>query len=250
MPSRRPFWRPNAAGAVQFQNAEGQSDPLGWVKVRRLVMFLRHFLALEERVVRVSACFSLGGIADTDLAHFGPKRCAMKTYVPAFFATSVLLLGSGCAEGQPPRSTAANVERMQCDGSASPQAELALLQSTTVLRVEPLYSHVATSNNNSEERVNGAKLVVRPPKGVTADQMTRILQCHSARVLLGQVDSAAVPNDPYWLPDRWLNIDVKPDNGNFAITVSADTVHDNLRVFGRATHYADERAIAVDPALP
>jgi hypothetical protein len=174
----------------------------------------------------------------------------MKTYLHGFFAMGVLVLASGCAETQAPRTTAASVERMQCDGTASPQDEVALLRSTTVLRIEPIYSHVSTSNNNSEERVNGAKLVVRPPKGVTADQMTRILQCHSARVLLGQVDSAAVPNDPYWLPDRWLNIEVKPDNGNFAVTVSADTVHDNLRVFGRATNYADERAVAADPALP
>jgi len=157
--------------------------------------------------------------------------------------------GGVCGD-PPPTTTAAGVERMQCDGSASPQEELGLLRSTSVLRVEPLYSHVSTSNNNSEERVNGAELIVRPPKGVTAEQMTRILQCHSARMLLGKVDKAAVPNDPYWLPDTWLNIEVKPSDGNFAVTISADSVHDNLQVFGRATHYANERAIATEPGLP
>src|SRR5271170_4544993 len=132
----------------------------------------------------------------------------MKICLYGLFTVSALALGSACAETQPPKMTAATVERMQCDGSATPQDELALLRSTIILRVEPLYSHVPTSNNNAEDRVNGAKLVVRPPKGVTAEQMTRILQCHSARVLLSQVDGSAVPNDPYWLADRWLNIEV------------------------------------------
>jgi hypothetical protein len=157
---------------------------------------------------------------------------------------------AACAANPPATTTAANVEKMQCDGSASPQEELGLLRSTSVLRAEPLYSHVSTTNNNSEERVNGALLIVRPPRTVSAEQMTRILQCHSARVLLGKVEKAAVANDPYWLPDTWLNIEVKPSDGNFAVTISADSVHDNLQVFGRATRYASDRAIAAEPALP
>ena len=119
-----------------------------------------------------------------------------------------------------------------------------------MLDFQPVYSHVPTSNNNSEERVNGAKLLIRPPKGVSAEEMTRILQCHSARVLLGQVSPAAVPNDPYWLPDTWVDIEVKPEQGNFAVTVSADSVSSNLQVLGRAHSYADEHMLATDPGLP
>jgi hypothetical protein len=47
-----------------------------------------------------------------------------------------------------------------------------------------------------------------------------------------------------------VNINVKPENGNFAITISADSVHDNLQVFGRANHYADDHMMATDPGLP
>jgi hypothetical protein len=118
-----------------------------------------------------------------------------------------------------------------------------------VFSVEPLYSHIMTASG-SEERVDGVKLLVRPPPGVSADQMTRILQCHSARVLLGQVNPDAVRSDPYWLPDSWVNIQVTPENGNFAVTVSADTVRDNLKVFGRANRYADDHMLATDPELP
>jgi hypothetical protein len=159
-------------------------------------------------------------------------------------------LTSACASNPPPAAQAAAVVSMQCDSPATEQDAAQILNSAAVLDVKPVYSHIGTANNGSEERVSGAKLVVRPPAGVTAEQMTRILQCRSARILLGQMASDAVSSDPYWLPDTWVNIDVKPENGNFAITASADTVHDNLALFGRVKRYADQHMLAVDPGLP
>ncbi len=155
---------------------------------------------------------------------------------------------SACATTPPPETKAAAVERLQCDPSVA--AQDGLVRSTRVLAVEPIRSHIMTSRNNSEERVNGAKLLVRPPKGVSAEELTRVLQCHGARVLLGQVNRDTVPNDPYWLPDAWVHIEVKPEDGNFAITVTADSIADNLAVIGRANHYADEHMMAADPGLP
>jgi hypothetical protein len=172
----------------------------------------------------------------------------MKSSLQGLLALIVLSAASACASTPPPTTKAAGVERMQCDASVT--AQDGLVRSTRVLAVEPLYSHVMTSRNNSEERVDGAKLLVRPPKGVSAEELTRILQCHSARILLGQVNRDTVPNDPYWLPDSWVNIDVKPENGNFAITISANSVDENLEVFGRANHYADDHMLATDPGLP
>jgi hypothetical protein len=150
---------------------------------------------------------------------------------------------AGCASTPAPTTTAAKVERMQCAPGDEAQAR-DLVRSATVLRVEPLYSHVLTSNNNSEERVNGAKVVVRPPDGVTAEQMTRVLQCESARILLGKVRGAAADSDPYWLPDTWVSIEVIPEDGNFTVRASADSVTDNLQVFGRASRYAEHRMAA------
>jgi hypothetical protein len=172
----------------------------------------------------------------------------MKSSLKGLLVVVVLSSASACASTPPPTTKAAGVERMQCDASAT--AQDGLVRSTRVLAVEPLYSHVMTSRNNSEERVDGAKLLVRPPKGVSAEELTRILQCHSARILLGQVNRDTVPNDPYWLADSWVNIDVKPENGNFAITISANSVDENLEVFGRANHYADDHMLATDPGLP
>jgi hypothetical protein len=105
------------------------------------------------------------------------------------------------------------------------------------------------SKDGSENRVSGAKLLVQPPNGLSANQMDRILQCHSAAVLLGRVSGTAVPNDPYWLPSSWVNIEVNPEGGNFAVTLTADSLRDNLRVFGRASLYADEHQLAIEPSL-
>jgi len=167
--------------------------------------------------------------------------------VRGFVAGGALALASACSSAPPPAARAAGVERLdQCAGTVD---GLALLQSTTVLRMDPIYSHVLSANNGAENRVNGAKLLVVPPKGMSAEQMDRILECHSAGVLLGQISGSAVPNDPYWLPNSWVNIDVKPEGGNFAVTLTSDSVRENLQVLSRASHYADEHQLAIEPSL-
>jgi hypothetical protein len=171
----------------------------------------------------------------------------MQPYLRGLVGLGVVSLASACASAPLPVTRAVGVEQVQCDPTVT--AQDALVRSTKVLSVQPLYSHIMTASA-SEERVDGVKLVVRPPQGVSAEQMTRILQCHSARALLGQVNREAVRSDPYWLPDSWVNIQVTPENGNFAVTVSADTVRDNPKVVGRANHYAGDHMLATDPELP
>jgi hypothetical protein len=95
------------------------------------------------------------------------------------------------------------------------------------------------TNDTDEERVNGATLVISAPEGVSADKLAQLLQCHSAAVLLGQIDRSKFFDDPTWLPNAWLDIDVKPEGRNFAVTLSANTVAKNLQVLQRATAFAD-----------
>jgi hypothetical protein len=145
---------------------------------------------------------------------------------------------AGCTVNVPPAARAAQVEHAQCAGAKTAQDDLRLLEATTVLKAEPLYSRVHT-NGNDEDRVSGAKLLIRPPPGISADRLGLVLQCHSARALLGQVDKSQVPDDPYWLPDAWVDIDVTPEAGNFAVTLRADSVSRNLQVLNRATAFAE-----------
>jgi hypothetical protein len=159
----------------------------------------------------------------------------------AFFVVAVAVVACGasaCAAKVAPAAKAASVEQLQCDHRPSGE-EMSVLQSTTVLGASPLYSHVITGKNDSEERVTGAKLLVRPPEGVSPELLTRIIQCHSARALLGQVDTSHFSDDPYWLPDAWLDIEVKPDNGNYAVVLQAESVPDGLKVLHRATAFAE-----------
>jgi hypothetical protein len=144
----------------------------------------------------------------------------------------------GCASNPAPTVKAAQVEQLQCDASTSSQDDARILETTKVIEAEPIYSSIQTMDQ-VEHRVNGAKLVVRPPEGVSAERMTRILQCHSARQLLGRSDRPELANDPFWLPGGWVDIRVTPEDGNYAVMLEADTITKSLQVYARAAAYAD-----------
>jgi hypothetical protein len=137
----------------------------------------------------------------------------------------------------PATARATQVEQAECSNGAA-QDDLRLLQTVKVLKAEPIYARIIT-NNTAEERVSGARLLISAPEGVSADKLTQLLQCHSAAVLLGQIDRSKFSDDPTWLPNSWLDIDVKPEAGNFAIALSANTVAKNLQVLRRANAFAD-----------
>lgn len=162
-----------------------------------------------------------------------------------FAAGLLCCLSAACAAPVPPTATAAKVEQTQCSGVA--QDDTALLQGTTVVRAEPIYTRVE-NKTGSEEHVSGVKLVVRPTEGVSSERLARTLRCHSARALLGQVDRSQLPDDPYWLPDEWLDIKVTPENGNYAVSLQADSVSKNLQVYNRVSAYAG--AHGVRTAMP
>ena len=162
----------------------------------------------------------------------------MKHLSLVLYASTIALITFGCVKASvPPATQAAQVEQHQCSGAVA-QNDEQVLKGTTVTSVTPLYGHVHTSYNDYEARVNGAIVNVQPPAGVTPDQMARVLQCHSARALLGQIDASQAANDPYWLPNSWVDIDVKPVVGGYAVTITADNVHNGLEVLARANSYA------------
>lgn len=167
----------------------------------------------------------------------------MKRVLLAVAVMGVACAASACAGKMQPAAKAASVQQT-CVASGD---DVRLLQSTTVLGARPLYSHVITGKNDSEERVTGAQLVVRPPDGVSADRLARVLTCHSAQALLGQVDTARLADDPYWLPDAWLDIDVKSEAGNLVVVLRADNVPDGLKVLHRATAFTESQHKAVGP---
>ena len=98
--------------------------------------------------------------------------------------------------------------RSKCVHEPRPQAAGALSPSL-VEAVEPAYSTVPTGNDRVI-RLRGARLHLRPDLNVSAEALQRTLECHQARVTLG--DSPALTDDPYALPGAWLDIDVSWDS--------------------------------------
>jgi hypothetical protein len=153
----------------------------------------------------------------------------------------IAALAAACASVSP-TAKAAKVERIQCE-SGSARQNAAVIRSLKVIEAGPLYSYMASNaGDNDMKVVAGAKIVVRPPEGVSAEQMSRILQCHSAQVLLGE--QAGFARDPFGLAGTWLNINVTPENGSYAVTLEADTVTDNLKVAAHAMAYAKGQDLA------
>jgi hypothetical protein len=87
------------------------------------------------------------------------------------------LVGACTFQPPSPRTQATNTDRIQCpeNPTAEEERDLALIQSATVIKSQPLYSLVNSKDEQPEARVNGATLVVQPPQGVSPERMTRAL---------------------------------------------------------------------------
>ena len=51
-----------------------------------------------------------------------------------------------------------------------------------------------------------------------------------------------------WLPDGWLDIEVKPEGGNFRVTLSAESVPKNIQLFHRTADFLSARGGSGDAA--
>jgi hypothetical protein len=125
-------------------------------------------------------------------------------------------------------------------GAVTPEATAALLDPKSVDAVEPAYSYVKSGPNDHEARLRGALLRVRPLPGSTRESIARVLECHEAQVTLGQEQAAA--DDPYVLPDRWLDIDVDSEGDGFAVKAQIDEFDDAKKVLERAKSFASRRS--------
>lgn len=149
-----------------------------------------------------------------------------------------MALGTWSCASTAPATKAAQVEQLQCDSGTSDGADLQMIGQLTVLSVHPVYSYVHTATTGTDKVVVGAKLLIRPPEAVDSQRVLRILQCHSARAVLGKLDPSMFPSDPFWLAGAWLEIDVVPEAGNLGVTVQGEGIHENLEVLARARAFA------------
>jgi hypothetical protein len=109
------------------------------------------------------------------------------------------------------------------------------LSASLVETVEPAYSTVASGNDRAI-RLRGARLHLRPSLNESAESIERVLECHQARVTLGE--SVAIADDPYVLRGAWLDIDVDSTGDGLIASVRTDRFDDARNVLERARRFA------------
>jgi hypothetical protein len=127
---------------------------------------------------------------------------------------------------------ATEAEKKRCD---SQQADPRIYGPGLVSSVSPLYYYVQTGGGR-EARLHGAELRLRPLPGMTPELVTTVLSCRSARLVLGRVEGAA--NEPYWLPDGWVKIDTRSEDGSFVVTLDGEDLPEAKEILARASAFA------------
>jgi hypothetical protein len=114
--------------------------------------------------------------------------------------------------------------------------------------VRPAYSYVHSGPVDPEARLRGASIHVRPLPGMGKESLGRTLECHQVAVTLGGLPLAA--DDPYVLPDRWLDIDVDSDRDGFVVQVRADDFESARQVLDRAKLFYARKSAAPPGPVP
>jgi hypothetical protein len=106
--------------------------------------------------------------------------------------------------------------------------------------VEPAYSYVSSGPSDREARLRGARIHIKPLAGFSKETIARGVECHEARVVLGQASPSV--DDPYVMPDHWLDIDVESEGDGFAVLVRTDEMDTARQVLARAQRFASASA--------
>jgi hypothetical protein len=163
------------------------------------------------------------------------------SFVPAAVAACLLC---ACSASPPPR--AARAGQLPCEDAEAWQDELRLLDARTLLKVEPT---TWVDMCSGAAQVTGTRLRIRRSEASSerlSPRLAQMLQCSSARVLVGEVDRSQLGDDRLWLPEGWVDVDVKREAGDYSVRLSAENVAKNLQLLRRATAFAR----AQHPAFP
>jgi hypothetical protein len=109
-----------------------------------------------------------------------------------------------------------------------------MLDPKAVLRVRPTHWQDTCSG---AVQVTGTKLLVRPPEASSA-RLAHLLHCSGTRVWVAPGDGAPPAGGKLQLPEGWVDIDVKPEAGDYSVWLSAETTRKNLDLLRRATAFA------------
>jgi hypothetical protein len=131
----------------------------------------------------------------------------------------------------------------KCKEDAGPVAADALSPSV-IESLQAAYMHV-NQGAGGDLRLNGVNLHMRPTVNMPVGVLQRALECHQAAVTLG--NAPELPDDPYVLPDSWLDIDASVTKEGLMAAVLSDSPDDARRVMERAHKFAPSARITLAP---
>jgi hypothetical protein len=153
--------------------------------------------------------------------------------VLSIVAASLVACSAGTTqEAKTASDRAAFMERTRCAGGEDEALLAPVLNGNAVRDARPLYSNVDSAKGGLHAELRGATLVVDALPGMTAEWLDRALECHSAQNVLGRRPVA--PDDPFWLPESTVDIDVRSAKDGFDVAVSGFSTADAQRIWARA----------------
>jgi hypothetical protein len=124
--------------------------------------------------------------------------------------------------------------------SFTEESSRAMLSAEAIDSVEVAYSYVQSGPVSREARFRGAHIHVKPLPGFSREALTRGIECHEARALLGEIGPRT--DDPYAVADHWLDIDVDSEGDGFAVLVRTDELQVARLVYERAKRFSATRS--------
>lgn len=117
-----------------------------------------------------------------------------------------------------------------------------VLGGDAVQGVQPLYGTVEGAKTGHQLVLRGATVIVSALPGMTAEWLDRALECHGAREALGHAPAA--PNDPFWLPGSFVDIDVRSAKDGFDVAIAGYSSDDAREILVRASAFAKSKTSA------
>jgi hypothetical protein len=133
-------------------------------------------------------------------------------------AFSAAITAACGAPARSPADAAAFTERTRCGSDVTESDLTPVFSGHSVQSVGPLYATIEGGKSGSQSQLRGAVLTFGALPGETAEWLDRELECHNARLTLGETQS--MPDDPFWLAGSAVDIDVRPTSDGLLVGVA------------------------------
>jgi hypothetical protein len=135
------------------------------------------------------------------------------------------------------QNRAAEEARLYCSPE-SLDTDARFVLGNNIVGVKPISVEVHAGALGETPRLEGVRLRFRAAPGLTREWLMQVLLCHRAQGVLGKLPPSEPPSDPFWSPEKWISIDVRPDYAGFAVDLTTEDPSHAEQLLARATAFA------------